>query len=281
MYTLRSDIKRALTSWGFIAGLTGMCALLFFSSFDTLLPLLQNGMEGGLGDGFHEQLLLGALSSQITMHCIPILAALPYAAVFVKESKCGYIKECLPRTGVRNYIRGKILATGISGGLVLFAGIILVYIVFALIFTPMEIAPQQVDSAAIDKAMALSSDMQGQVAQPTMFQEIMGRGVVFFLSGFFWSLIGALFAALTMNRYMAYAFPFILYYGLVMLCQWCFTELFILNPQEWLNPVSQWPGGIWGITLFLGEIILIASICNAVSIKKRLFYISRRGGVSG
>jgi hypothetical protein len=32
----------------------------------------------------------------------------------------------------------------------------------------------------------------------------------------------------------------------------------------------QWPGGVWGMILFLGEIILIAGILYAVVIKRRL-----------
>lgn len=245
-----------------------MCAVLFFGSFDTILPILQNGSEGGIAAGFHEQILLGALTSNVTMLCVPILAALPYTAAFVEEYKSGYLKQCLPRAGIRPYIRGKVLATGISGGLVLFIGIILMYITFALIFTPMEIAPQPVDAESM--GMAMSSDMGGQIAQPSMFAEIIGRGFVFFLSGCFWSLVGTLLATVTMSRYMAYAFPFILYYVLVILCQRYFLKLFSLNPQEWLNPVSQWPGGTLGIILFLGEIILIAGVTCAMAIKRRL-----------
>ncbi len=268
MNTLLSDIKRALTSWGFIAGLAGTCAALFFGSIDTILPALQAGTQGGNMAGFHEQVLFGGLASNVMLFCAPILAALPYTAAFVEEYKSGYLKESLPRAGIRPYIRGKVFATGISGGLALFAGIILAYIAFALLFTPIEIAPPPVDASSMDKAMAVSSEMQA--AQPSMFMQIIGRGFLFFLSGFFWSVVGALFAVITMSRYLAYAFPFILYYVLVMLCQRYFTGLFILNPQEWLNPVSSWPGGTWGISLFLGEIILIVSVCYAVSIRKRL-----------
>ncbi len=269
MDTLRSDIRRALTSWGFIAGLAGMCAALFFGSFDTILAVMQNGSQGGLPAGFHEQALFGALSSSVMMLCVPILAALPYTSAFVDEYKSGYIKQSLPRAGIRPYVRSKVLATGISGGLVLFAGIILTYIAFALIFTPMEIAPQPMDTDSMGMAMA-ASGMNGQIAQPSMFMEIIGRGFIFFLSGCFWSLVGALLAAITMSRYMAYAFPFIVYYVLVILCQRYFTGLYSFNPQEWLNPVSVWPGGTWGIILLLGEIILVVGITLTIAIKRRL-----------
>ncbi len=269
MKTLKSDIQRALTSWGFIAGIIGMAAVIFFGSFNSILPFLQNSTPNSLLAGFHEQMILVALSSDVMLLCIPILAALPYTSAFVEEYKSRYLKESLPRAGIQPYIVGKMLATGISGGLVLFIGIMLVYIAFALIFTPMEVIPQ-IPNEAMGNAIAASEGMPQQITQPSMFADIMGRTFVFFLSGFFWSLIGALFATVTMSRYMAYAFPFILYYVLVILCQRYFNSLYILNPQEWVNPTAQWPGGTWGIILFLTELILISSIAYATVIKRRL-----------
>jgi hypothetical protein len=161
-----------------------------------------------------------------------------------------------------------VFATGLSGGLVLFLGIILIYIAFALLFTPMEVLPQMPDDA-MNGTMAASAGMV-QMAVPSMFADIIGRAFLFFLAGFFWSLVGALFATVTMSRYMAYAFPFILYYVLIILCQRYFTGIYILNPQEWTNAAMQWPGGAWGMILFLGEIILITGIAYAMMIKRRL-----------
>jgi hypothetical protein len=267
LYLFQTDLKRALTSWGFIAGIMGMAAAIFFGSFESILPFLQGFMEV-LPAGFHEQMILTALSSDIMMFCVPILAALPYTAAFIEEYKSGYLKEYLPRSGVRPYIIGKVFATGLSGGLVLFLGIILIYIAFALLFTPMEVLPQMPDDA-MNGTMAASAGMV-QMAVPSMFADIIGRAFLFFLAGFFWSLVGALFATVTMSRYMAYAFPFILYYVLIILCQRYFTGIYILNPQEWTNAAMQWPGGAWGMILFFGEIILITGIAYAMMIKRRL-----------
>ncbi len=271
MKILKTDIQRALASWGFIAGIAGTTVILFFGSFDSILQIIQNGTGDGLMAGFHDQTLLTALGSNIILLCVPILAALPYTAAFLDDYKSGYLKEYLPRSGKKEYIRGKVIATGLSGGLVLFIGIVLIYVIFALVFTPMEIAPQIQDQAATN-GIALSSTIKQvqQAAQPSMFPLIMRKAFVFFLSGFFWSLIGALFATVTLSRYMAYAFPFILYYVLIILCQRYFTGLYSINPQEWLNPASDWPGGTWGIILFLAELIIVTAITYATAIKRRL-----------
>jgi len=265
--SLKIDLRRALKSWGFIAGIIGMVAVMVFGSFESILPFLQGFVES-LPEGFHEQMILTAMSSDIMMFCVPILAALPYTAVFVEEYKSGYLKECLPRSGVQSYIAGKVFSTGISVGLVLFCGIICVYIAFVLIFTPVEVIPQMPDETMVG-SMAAPTDMT-QMATPSMFVDILGQAFLFFLSGMFWSLLGALFAAVTMNRYLAYAFPFILYYVLIILCTRYFTGVYILNPREWTGMTMLWPGGIWSMILFLGEIILIAGILYAMVIKRRL-----------
>lgn len=274
MNLLQTDIKRALISWGFIAATAGMAVVLFFGSFDSLIPLVQNAMGGGPPAGFHEQILITAMHSDVMLLCVPILAALPYTAAFVDDCKSGYLKEYLPRTGVGPYIQGKVLASGVSGGLALFAGIILVWIIFALVFTPMEILPQVQDGAATGGAAIAKVAEAGQQGQQaglsSMFPQILAESLLFFLAGAFWSLVGALFAALTQSRYMAYAFPFILYYVLIILTTRYFTGLFILNPQEWVRDTMEWPGGMWGLALFLGELIIAAAVTYAIVIKRRL-----------
>lgn len=259
MNLFRTDIKRALTSRGFIAGIIGTAVVLFLGSFESVVSFLKNGIAEGLPAGYHEQIILAALSSDVMMFCVPILATLPYTAVFVEEYKSGYLKEYLPRSGVRSYIAGKVVASGLSGGLVLFCGIICAYIACALIFTPLEVIPQMSDNA-----------IGGEITAPSMFADIIGQAFLFFLAGMFWSLLGALFAAVTMSRYIAYASPFILYYVLIILCTRYFTGIYILNPREWTGMTMLWPGGAWGTVLFMGEIILIAGMLYAVVIKRRV-----------
>ncbi|MEG2957876.1 MAG: hypothetical protein RR826_06385, partial [Christensenellaceae bacterium] len=138
MQTLAIDLKRSLTSWGFIVGIIGMALVAFFGAFEQILPILQGNMQQVMS-GFSIQILLSSLSSDVVLMTMPILCAMPYTAAFLDEYKCGYLKEYLPRTTKKAYVQSKVLATAISGGLVLFVGIIITYVVFALIFTPIEV----------------------------------------------------------------------------------------------------------------------------------------------
>lgn len=102
------------------------------------------------------------------------------------------------------------------------------------------------------------------------FVDLIGRAFLFFLSGALWSLVGGLFATITMSKYMAYASPFIFYYVLVILSQRYFTNIYVLNPQEWLNPSELWNAGIWGAVLFVSELIVLLSIAYYAIMRRRL-----------
>lgn len=217
-----------------------------------ILPVLQEGTRGGLQSGFHAQTLLGALSSDIMLLCVPILAALPFTSAFLDDYKSGYLKEFLPRSGKSRYIKGKVAATALSGGLCLFIGIFVAYIIFNLVFTPMELVPEE-----------------GIMQQP-MFPQVLGSACIFFLCGSLWALVGALFASVTLSRYMAYASPFIIYYVLVILSERYLKNIYVLNPKEWLRASESWPGGGWGDALMLTVLIAAVSLGLAVSITRRL-----------
>ena len=148
-----------------------------------LLPSTVQGILSGfrsaefLSHGFHSDLIMSALSSDAMALALPILAALPYTASF--------IKEYLPRTIVSRYIAGKAAACAASGGLAL--GIFIAYGFAALLFLPMEAYPKPGESV------------------PNYFGNLMETALMFFASEAFWSLTGLTFAALTNSKYMAYA----------------------------------------------------------------------------
>ena len=187
-YSVSSDIKRALSAKGFLFAMAGMVLMVAIASLNTILS-----MKGVQANGFHAQLILSALTSDDVTLVLPILCTLPFAAAFVDDIKSGFVKQYLPRCGIPAYIKGKIVASGLSGGLVLVTGMLIAYGISALIFTPME--------------AALKPD---QIAEP-YFAKILTKTLTLFLSGAFWSLTGFTLASMTMSRYMAYASPFVLY----------------------------------------------------------------------
>ncbi len=94
MNSFEMDLKRAIGSGGFGAGLLLEVLLLFYGGFD----------------------------SDLFRVSVPVLAAFPYSTAWLAEYQSGYLKAYLPRTGVTSYIMGKFFSCGISGGLLEFLG---------------------------------------------------------------------------------------------------------------------------------------------------------------
>jgi uncharacterized protein YceK len=249
-FTISSDIKRALSGRGFLTGVAGMVLVIALSSLESITSDAQSGEA--LQNGYHAQLVMEALASDWVTLALPILCALPFTTVFVDDIKSGFIKQYLPRAGVKPYIKGKLIACGFSGGLALLFGIMLAYGLSALVFIPME--------------LALTPE---ETAQP-YFAQLLMTAVTLFFSGAFWSLAGFMFAALTMNRYMAYASPFILYYVLIILNERYFNDLYVLYPKEWLFPSDTWVMGGFGVILLLAELSAAVCLGFAIVAERRL-----------
>ena len=246
-HSVSSDIKRALSAKGFFFGIAVMVLMVAIASINSITSI-----QGVLANGYHAQLILTALTSEDVTLALPILCTLPFAAVFVDDVKSGFVKQYLPRSGIPAYIKGKILASSLSGGLVLVFGLFISYGLSALVFTPME--------------AALEAD---QTAQP-YFAEILTKSLTLFLSGAFWSLTGFTLASMTMSRYMAYASPFVLYYVLIMLHERYFADFFVLYPKEWLAMSEPWVLenlGVWILLLVMSAII---SLLFGMTAKRRL-----------
>lgn len=246
-YTVSSDIKRALSAKGFIFGIAGMVLMMAVASLSTILSV-----KDLQPNGFHAQLILSALTSDDVTLVLPIICTLPFAAVFVDDIRSGFVKQYLPRSGVAAYIRGKIMASGLSGGLVLVAGLYIAYGISALVFTPME--------AALEP---------GQTAAPYLAQ-ILTKTLTLFLSGAFWSLTGFTLASLTMSRYMAYASPFVLYYVLIILHERYFADFFVLYPKEWLMLSQPWVLENLGVWILLLVLSAVVSLLFGITAKRRL-----------
>ena len=227
--------------------MAGTVLMMIVASINAILSI-----QGVLSNGFHAQLILAALTSDDVTLVLPILCTLPFATAFVDDIKSGFIKQYLPRSGVSAYIKGKIFASGVSGGLVLVAGLFIAYGISALVFTPME--------------AALKPD---QIAEP-YFAEILTKTLTLFLSGAFWSLTGFTFAAMTMSRYMSYASPFVVYYVLIILHERYFADFYVLYPKEWLAMSEPWVLQNLGVWLQLLMLCAVISLLFDMTAKRRL-----------
>lgn len=250
MESFNAEAKQSFYNLKFLLALAGVVIAILLSSIDDIISAFRS--DTLLQYGYHASLILSALSSDAFTLALPILCVLPYTTSFVDDIKSGFIKEYLPRTTVRSYLTGKIVACALSGGAVLAIGVAFAYAMSALTFTPME--------------AALKS---GEIPV-NYLAEIVGKVVICMFSGAFWSVLGMAFAALTNSRYMAYASPFVVYYVLIILHERYFSNFFVLYPKEWLNPQSEWMFGNWGVVLLLMELTVLASFCFRAAAKKRL-----------
>lgn len=250
----KTDLNRAILSWGFFAGYLGCVVAILIGVAGELIPM--NDPEQGLllMYGQHSLLIQNTLSGRLMLMATPIICALPYTAAFIDDHRSGLLKLYLPRCGKTAYIKGKVIATAISGGLALVAGILTSYFITWLVTTPMQLAP-----------------MEDMIKEPTL-APVLQKALLYFVCGGFWATAGGLFATLTMNKYMAYASPFIFYYLLVILCERYIKGVYVLNPHQWLAPTEDvaWPQGEWGVILMLALYLLAVALVYSIIISRRL-----------
>ena len=237
MIQIIGDIKRAVFSRPFLIAYGGMVLCLIIGAFSDALSVFH--MEDGyVLYGYHRELLLNALSSDIILFAVPILAAIPYTTAFTDDVKSGYLKPYLTRTTVQRYILGKGIGAAVSGGLALVLGILTALGIFALVFSPIEV--------------------YGEYAVESKIPDIILRLFLFFFSGAMWASVGLLCSSLTQNVYLAYAAPFIFYYVLIILQERYFRTTFMLNPTNYLTMQGAWPleGKSAALTLLMLVLIL-------------------------
>jgi len=97
MNTFETDLKRAIISKGFLAGLLLEILILCKSGFCSDFYLL----------------------------CMPVAVSFPYATAWLDDYHSGFIKLYLHRTSIRAYIVGKFAASALSGGLMLTASMVI------------------------------------------------------------------------------------------------------------------------------------------------------------
>lgn len=249
-YIVHSNIRCALCTHGFWLSCTGMTVAVLVASLQKILDFWRGAVT--IQYGFHATLILDALKSDTVTLMLPILCTLPYVTAYVDDVKSGFLKLYLHRSGVKAYQKGKLLACGLSGGLSLFLGILAAYVLFLLVFLPIEPAPDPTKDVT------------------PYFARILAQAALFFVSGAFWALVGFLFAALTMSKYTAYASPFILYYILIILHDRYFENNYVLYPKEWISPQAPWFMGNWGVVLLLGEFICVVCLVFTITAERRM-----------
>ncbi len=172
---------------------------------------------------FYEQ----ALGTQAVLFCIPIVSVLPVGAVFVKESKGGFLKFYISRIDRVEYIRRKTAQVYLGGVLpLLTAGILFLAGCFLFLY-PLELVGEiGTEELAGAVLLLLRICLIGGIAAET----------------------AGIFAALFGNYYMAYGMPFVCYYLLVIIKERYLPGMYTMYPGEWAAYQEYWGpdgSGIW------------------------------------
>jgi len=248
MNETKTDIKRSTLNLTTVLSAAAMVIVIALGAgMKQLFP--KDALKYGLMTYYHAQLLTNSLRSDIVLMALPIICTLPYTTAFLDEYTSGYIKTYLMKCDKKQYIKGKILAPAISGGLVLSAGILAFFFIAKLIYSPIEIV--------------------SEYAIPP-FMDVLMYAIQFFFAGALWASVGALFANISLSKYMAYASPFVFFYVLVILQERYFRKLYVINPKEWLIVEHTWPLGSWGAIMLMTILTLIICTINFNVIERRI-----------
>lgn len=212
-------------------------------------PILQTLQQiGQFYQGYHNELITYALSSDALSAFLPALAAIPLSAAYVEDIKSKASRFFLIRGSYSNYLLGHFVACWLCGGSVVLLGALGAWGGTTIAFTPME---------------------QVMGNQPEVGTQIIGQITLLFLCGGLWAVIGMTMSTIMESKYIAYASPFIVYYLLVILYERHFPDAWLLYPKNWLDP-DIWPYGVGSAALFLLELTFLCGLVFYVRGKRRL-----------
>ena len=202
-----------------------------------------------LSAGSFLTLVQKTLETQFLLFLLPVSAALPVGAVYVREVSSGFLKLYLSRINRMEYIRRKTFQIYFGGVLpFLIAGAAALLISFLFLY-PLE----------------LRGEITWETARPfvaSLLRVALTGGIMAELSG--------IFAALFQNYYMAYGLPFVSFYLLIILKERYFTEWYALYPAEWIKCQQDWGTDRIGIWIFFGVLSISLMLMHGLTLYARL-----------
>ena len=187
---------------------------------------------------------------------MPFVAALPGATLFCADVNAGFCTMPLARSGKSRYLRSKIFAAYLTGGLATMLGT-LCFIVFLQIAHPQDFSelPQFIDLSGFREGLK-AGGIAGHV------QYYLSRLFLQFLAGGFYAMIALSFSAFYPNVALTFCAPMVLYRLI--------SELFTyVNIPFWLNPVlledgsagiGRIPTLLYALLIFGGFSVLLAAL---------------------
>ena len=248
-HVLATDIKNNIRSVRFILGILLIASSALISEHEMLQKIINAGGSAE-GPGWF-------VAYSYCMNSVNMLLFVPIAVAFAggenteAELHSRFSLFSYIRSGRKQYLIGKAAGLLVSGGLAAFFAMMFLLVICILRFGQY---PSLFDGNYVIAVLA------GRTA--VSFLRL-------FLNGAFWALVGGLAAVITKNRYMSYAFPFILYYVLAVFQERYYQNAFFMNPRYWA--ASIYYNDIFCIAILAVGTFLVALIFMC-AIERRLRY---------
>ena len=252
MKALQADFKRMILSLGFWVALVGTVAVALIGSYDFFIQFSSSGSQNTMLGEASVNAAFSAYSSQIVLLVFPFLCVLPYASAFTDDFNSGFLEFYLPRAGRKSYLFSRVSTTAFSAGIAMTSGFLIIFLIDMVAFPATDIA---VYSAGTEASFLLKSS------------DYLLRMPLVFINACIWSLTAGMIAAVTFNKYLGYAFPFIIYYVLSSFQGKYFQDYYLLNPQEWLRPYHI---DLFAAYICAAVIFLLVFILYYFTMKRRL-----------
>lgn len=218
-----NEITRMLRGRGFWMGfMTAVAGISFGASYPELHELLEPGSFVNLESE--------ALKSNVMIFFLPLAAVLPWSDSFIRERQGGFLKTALPRTGRHYYVESKVFTTVIGGFLSVFLAGTLMFFAYFIIFFPLE--------AQGKFPWSQTAELGRILIRCGLLAAVLSTG-------------GGIFAGLTGSIYLAFGFPFVIYYFCVILRERYFKKALWLYPPQWIEGSAKWGEKSLGLWLFL------------------------------
>lgn len=259
--------------------------IIILASLQPFITLFRGMDIIAVQNAVHSSVLLDALHTPFVLACIPVLSALPGAASFMDEYSTGFYRFVLHRIqgGYLTYCRRKVVSVALSGGLSLFIGIIFSYVILMVVFIPFEkkadmntitenqtdMVSQDIHLSGLNSGLSDESFSIRQWLQEERISEIVTQSLLFFITGMFWALTGALLSLVLSSRYIAYFSPFLIFYFLTILSERYFTKAYVLNPKNWVLLTTDWPRGEIGFSLIPALSLVVLSVAYFRTIRRK------------
>lgn len=158
-----------------------------------------------------------ALYSDFFLFIIPIACTFGLSSSFLEDLESGVMPYFLLRTTSLKYRWSKMINCALSGAL---SVVIAIFLVVCVSFCLCPINIIEIDHFSL--------------VNKSYFLYLICRIVCLLLNGSFYALLGGIVSVISVNRYMAYASPFIFYYVISTLLDSYFPNQRLLNPKGWM-----------------------------------------------